>query len=346
MRATREFGYSRQVAAEHANLLHTAPRLRGFVPLLTRAIKVRRAVRGPLRPTWSVELEALATVLHHYSKSTAFLPVHVHRRAIDSFGVRSPLEGATHREPDNANGVPVQWFRRAESAPDRVLVYLHGGGYGIGSVRSHTDIMCRLCAETGGLVLGVDYRLAPEYRFPAQLEDALTVYRWLLKDRKFAPERVILAGESAGGALTISTMVAARDQKLPLPAAAVCLSPWVDLSISGGSMITNEPFDYLNRRALRAYARRFARAADHRHPLAAPLHADLNGLPPLLVHAGGAEVLFDQAAHLARRARDVGVRVQFDVWPDMFHAFHLFAAFVKEGREAISHVGDFVRTHT
>jgi acetyl esterase/lipase len=220
-------------------------------------------------------------------------------------------------------------------------LYLHGGGYALGSIESHRDLIARLCCATGARALALEYRLAPEHRFPAQLEDALRAYRWLLAEG-VDPRRIVIGGDSAGGGLTVATLVRLRDDGDALPAGAFLISPWVDLEASGATH-HNEPFDYVNRHILRAYARRFAQPGELRHPLAAPLHAELGGLPPMLIHAGGAEVLLDDARRLAARIEAAGGAVELEEWEDMIHAFHIFAPFLARSREAIDSAGRWVR---
>jgi acetyl esterase/lipase len=312
---------------------------------VNRVVRLRRRMRGPLRPTWTHEFETFAVFLHHYAKRSIYLPLSMQRRATEALTPSSEFVAAAEFEPVSAGGVPAVWLARPDSDPSRVLLYLHGGGYSVGSVDSHRDLLARMCAATGAVVLAPNYRLAPEHPYPAQLDDALAVYRWLL-ERGTDPSRLVVGGESAGGGLTLSLLMALRDAGDVLPSGGVCLSPWVDLEATSGSMSTNARYDYVSRKVLRTYARRFVPDGNHRLPLASPVHGDLSGLPPLLIHAGGAEVLLDESVLLARRARDAGVDVELDIWQDMIHAWHVFAGFVPEGVEAIEHVGAFVRRRT
>lgn len=313
---------------------------------LHAGVRARRRLRGPLRPTWTPELETFAALLRAYARQSIYLPLRVQRRAPGSMIPPGAEVTAARLTPVDAGGVPGAWIDQPDSDPTRVVYYLHGGGYVIGSIESHRELLCRLAAATGARVLAIDYRLAPEHRFPAQLDDALAAYRWLLHHAGIDPGKIAIAGESAGGGLTMSTLVAARDAGLPLPAAAVVLSPWVDLAVANGSLVSNARFDYLSAPVLRRFRAHFAHPRDWRDPLASPVRADLAGLPPLLVHAGGAEALVDDACALARKARGDGVAVELDVWTDMIHAWHMFASFVPEGREALERIGDFIATHT
>ncbi len=289
---------------------------------LLGAARWRRSVRGPLRPTWSLEHEAFTRVMHHYSKRSTWLPLAVQRRAVHALG-RPPDDPRVEVERVVARGVPCAWIRPRDADRERVLVYLHGGGYSIGSIESHRHFITRIAARAGVVALAVDYRLAPEHPFPAQLDDARAVWRHVL-EAGVDPRRVVLAGESAGGGLTMSTLLATRDAGEPLPAAAAVLSPWVDLTLEARAIDDNARYDYLHRAVLETYVRRVARDHDRRDPLLSPIYGDLAGLPPLLVQVGGAEALLDDARTLASRAREHGVEVTLSEYADMIHAFMLF----------------------
>ena len=248
--------------------------------------------------------------------------------------------------PVDAGGVPAEWIVPPGAAEGRVLLYLHGGGYVVCSVNTHRDLMARLARAAGGRALGIDYRLAPEHPFPAAVEDATAAYRWLVS-RGTAPARIAIAGDSAGGGLTLATLVALRDAGDPLPAAAACLSPWVDLEGIGASMTTKAAVDpFVRKEMIQFMAQQYLGDRDPRTPLAAPLYADLHGLPPLLIQVGTAEILLDDATRIAERARAAGVEVSLDVWDDMIHVWQLFAPILPEGQQAIEHIGAFIRART
>jgi acetyl esterase/lipase len=248
--------------------------------------------------------------------------------------------------PIDAGGVSAEWFSQPTSHPDRVLLYFHGGGYSTGSINSHRDFLARLCIASGMRVLAADYRLAPEHPFPSQLEDAHRVYDWLLDRESIAPGRIVLGGESAGGGLTLATLVSLRDRGLPLPAAAVLISGWFDLKSRSPSMQTNSHYDFVTRLGIRAMANRYAPPSEHSNPLASPVYADLHGLPPLLIQVGAAETLLDDSLRVAESARKAGVEVSLEVWPDMIHAWHVFAPMLEEGRRAIDRIGEFAVRQT
>ena len=246
----------------------------------------------------------------------------------------------------DANGVPGEMVRADGASGDGVTLYLHGGGYVIGSPATHREFARRLSRATGGEILTLDYRLAPEDPFPAPVEDAVAAYRWLL-DRGREPSQVSVAGDSAGGGLTVATLVSAREQGLPMPACGVCLSPWVDMEGLGDSMSSRAHSDpMVQRDGLVAMAGVYLGGADPRSPLAAPLHADLTGLPPLLIQVGSRETLYDDATRLADKARDAGVEASFESWDEMIHVWHLFAPLLDEAQQAIERVGEFIREKT
>ena len=246
----------------------------------------------------------------------------------------------------NAGGVTAEWVTAEGASDSRVVLYFHGGGYIIGSPRTHRAMLAELSQASGARVLALDYRLAPEHPFPAPVEDSIASYRWLLNEG-YDPSRIAVGGDSAGGGLTVSALVQLRYLGLPLPAAGVCISPWVDMEGLGESMETRAGADpMVGKENLMVSAKTYLGGADPRAPLAAPLYADLRGLPPLLIQVGDAEVLLDDSTRLAGVAREAGVEVQMDVWDDMIHVWHLFAPILPEGRQAISQAGDFIKKHT
>lgn len=243
----------------------------------------------------------------------------------------------------DAGGVPAAWLSAPGAAADRVVLYLHGGGYTIGSSETHAELAARLAGAAGARALVIDYRLAPEHPHPAAVEDAVSAYRFLLAEG-IKPSRLAVAGESAGGGLTLATLVALRDRGMPLPAAAACLSPWADLEATGASITGNAGKDPLiPDGALPLMASVYLAGADARAPLASPLHAALSGLPPLFLQVGTDEVLLDDARRLAERARAAGVQVTLDEWEGMIHGFQAFPAIIEEARQASDRAAAFLR---
>jgi acetyl esterase/lipase len=252
----------------------------------------------------------------------------------------------TSLQPVDVGGIPGEWIAGPGASDDRVVFYLHGGGYVIGSIATHRAMVARISQAAGARVLVIEYRLAPEDAFPAAVEDATTAYRWLLA-QGVDPARVVVAGDSAGGGLTVAALVSLRDAGDTLPAAAVCLSPWTDLEGTGESMTTKAEVDpMVQREGIEMMANLYLAGADPRTPLASPIYADLHGLPPMLIHVGTAEVLLDDAVRLAERSRAAGVEVVLEPWEDMIHVWHCFAHILPEARQAIDRVGEFIRELT
>lgn len=268
------------------------------------------------------------------------------RVAFDQLGKQQQLAPGTKIEAVLAGGVKADWFTVPESENDRVILYLHGGGYIFGSPTSHRGMISRLAKAARARVLALDYRLAPEHPFPAAVEDSTAAYRWLLA-QGYRPGKIAISGDSAGGGLTFATLVALRDAKVPLPAAAVPISPWVDLEGTGESMKTRAAVDpMVQKEGTLGIAAQFLGATDPRNPLAAPLYADLTGLPPLLIHVGDHEVLLSDATRIAENAKQAGVKVDLKIYPEMIHVWHTFADTLPEARQAIEEIGAFVRAHT
>jgi acetyl esterase/lipase len=255
-----------------------------------------------------------------------------------------PPPADVHYEPTAIGGVPGEWARANGGAVDGALLYFHGGGYCVGSVRTHRLLVGALSRACGVPVLSLEYRLAPEHPHPAAVDDGVAAYRALLAGGMPAG-RVVLAGDSAGGGLTAATLLAGRAAGLPPPAAAVCISPWFDLALSGETMVTKVDVDPMCKpQLLRLMAAAYLGAVDPQAPGASPLYADLAGLPPMLLQVGTAETLLDDSRRFAARAERAGVRVTLEVWEDMIHVWHAFAMVLPEGQQAIDRIGAFVRT--
>lgn len=290
-------------------------------------------------------LEAIITMLRQTAEARdgADMTTAEWRAAYDALGQMFPVVPDTCFSEVDAGGVRAEWVVAPTADVGRTVVYLHGGGYCIGSLTSHRAMLSHLSAAAAARVLAVDYRLAPEHPHPAALDDAVTAYRWALTDGGALAARSVLGGDSAGGGLTVATLVALRDAGEPLPAAAVCLSPWTDLTASGTSITTKAAEDPMVRVE---DLERWAAAYRGRTPASAssvsPLFADLAGLPPMLLDVGTSEVLLDDARRLAERARAAGIDVTLTVADDMLHVWHFFAGTVPEADEAVARVGEFI----
>ncbi len=314
-------------------------------PVLRATIGARRRLLGPKRPSWTLEMEIVAEFMRLYSPVLMRLSPELQRKGAASILKSSALAEETGRERARVNDMDAEWFIPARESHEAVLYYLHGGGYVLGSLSTHQNLISGLSADAGCRAFAIDYRLAPEHPFPRAVEDAVEGYRYLI-DRGIAPSRIVIAGESAGGGLTLSTLLELRARGLPQPAAAVLISPWCDLEGRGASLALQADTDYITKPYLDLCARWLLDGKDPRHPLASPVHADLAGLPALYIQAGGSEGLLDDSIRVAQRAREAGVDVDLDVHPDMVHAWHVFASFLPEARLAIRRVGEFVRRKT
>jgi acetyl esterase/lipase len=241
---------------------------------------------------------------------------------------------------------PALVLEDPQVAPQGVALYLHGGGYVVGSAHTHASLAARFARAASLRSFVLDYRLAPEHPFPAPVEDSLAAYRQLLEEGWLA-EEIVIAGDSAGGGLTVATMIAARDAGLPQPAAAAVFSPWVDLTLSGRSMTSRASDDPIfTREAIDRYAARYLRSEQERRaPLASPMFADLTGLAPMVVQVGSNELLLDDAVRLAERAVDAGVEVTLQVWAGLPHVFQNSVGLIDEADHALEEAARFVGRH-
>ena len=241
--------------------------------------------------------------------------------------------------PTSADGITAEWIA-APDARSGMMLYLHGGGYALGSISTHREIVSRLSRATSMRALLIAYRLAPEHPFPAALEDTLTAYRRLLK-QGHDPSRIIIAGDSAGGGLTLAALVALRDASEPLPAGAIIMSPWTDLAHTGASIESKKDADpVLTLESSRMHAQYYAGENALDNPLISPLYADFSGLPPLLIQVGSDEILLDDAVRCAEKAKAAGVDVTLEVWEGMFHVFQLVPN-LPESKTAVANIARF-----
>jgi epsilon-lactone hydrolase len=225
---------------------------------------------------------------------------------------------------------------------DNIILFFHGGGFTIGSTRDHLDLCGKLSRSANSCVLSVDYRLAPENKFPAALEDCLISYLWLLK-QGIDPSNIVLAGISAGGTLVLSTLLYLKEKGVKLPAGAVCMSPAVDMLFQGHSIITNRGKDWITPERLENIRKIYLKGIDPKNPLASPLYGDLNGLPPILIQVGSHELLLDDIINFHKKAKDSAVEVSFELWKDMFHCFQIFSSNIGEGQKAIEDAGEYIK---
>jgi epsilon-lactone hydrolase len=246
----------------------------------------------------------------------------------------------------SAGGVDGEWMSPAHAPVDKAILYFHGGGFRIGSVTSHRDLIAQIALAGGCRVLAVNYRLAPEHPFPAALDDALAAYGWML-GRGLKSGNIAFAGDSAGGNLALAAMLALRERRLPLPAAAVLMSPWTDLAATGASYISRAEADPIHQRPMiLALAKNYLGGqGDPCDPLVSPLYADLAGLPAFLIQVGDRETVLDDSVMLADSARAAGVDVHLEIWDGMIHVFQMFGAELPEAQQAIASIAQFLNRH-
>jgi epsilon-lactone hydrolase len=296
----------------------------------------------PVRISWNAELLRVALRIVNRRPGRRLQPaakVRERLRRIEPF-VPAPPKG-TATLAFEADGIQAVRIDVPQARRDRCVLFFHGGGYSYGNAPLYNDFMWRVGTAARTSVLYFDYRLAPEHPFPAALNDAVRVARWVAT--QFDPQRIAFVGDSAGGGLVLATMKKLRDQADTLPRAAVALSPWTDLALTGQSLRTNYKADpMMDAAQFPAIAKRYLGEADPRNPYVSPLFGDAAGLPPTLIHAGSDEVLLDDAVRMAEAMRAAGCEVELDVWSKMPHVWHLYARILPEGRQAIDRIGHFL----
>ena len=273
------------------------------------------------------------------------LDIAAQRARMDRLAEFFTVPDGTEVEQGRVGGVLGTWVRAKHARGDAVLRYLHGGGYVVGSSTSHRHIVAAL-SEAGGMsVFAPDYRLAPEHPFPAAVEDGVAAYKSLL-DSGVDPAKIAVAGDSAGGGLTLATLLAARDKGLPMPACAVAISPWTDLSQGGEAYRTRLKRDpMITKDGLDAMSAAYLAGTHAKTPLASPAFADFKGLPPILIQVGTEEALHSDAEAAKARAEEAGVEVSFESWAGMMHVWHAFYPMLSEGRDAIARIGSYLKAH-
>jgi len=280
-------------------------------------------------------------MLKHRTRNDATVEQKRRRAAVAERLVPGPPPG-TRTLAIDAGGVRADRIATRASQPGRHILFLHGGGFIAGSPSLYRQLTWRIASAARASVVSLDYRLAPEHPFPAALDDAVAAYCWLLAQGA-APQRVAVMGDSAGGGLALSLLLRLRDEGVPLPAAAVALSPWTDLAMTGRSFTANAGADpLLSAEQARRFVGYYLGGADPRSPYASPLYGEPAGLPPTIIQVGSDEVLRDDAVRMAERMRAAGCRVELEIWPRMPHVWHLFAPVMPEAHHAIARIGEFV----
>jgi len=264
------------------------------------------------------------------------------RGRIEKLASKSKPYGKIQVVPVDADSVPSEWLIPPDAPQDRALMYIHGGAWFMGSTKTHRGFVSKLAYASGIRALSINYRLAPENPFPAGLDDCISAYEWLLQSG-ISSKKIVVAGDSAGGNLTLALLVALRDAGKPLPAGVIAISPATDLAATGESYKTRIHLDpFFTNMGASTILQDYITDHDPRHPLISPLYADLRGLPLLLIHVGDHEMLLDDAVRFGERAVASGVEAQTVVWPKMFHVFQMFAPFLPEARRANTQIVKFI----
>jgi monoterpene epsilon-lactone hydrolase len=262
--------------------------------------------------------------------------VELQRRDHDLAVSKAPVATGVEILRSMSDGGPIEWLIPLGRAGSGVLLWFHGGGFGMGSCGSARGMVSHLAAMTGARGVTLDYRLAPEHPFPSAVEDAFAAYRWLIEKQGVDPKKLVVGGDSSGGGLALAMLASVRDANYAPPAGVLCFSPWVDLSLSARSLTSNAATDpQVTRAGLEGMASRYLRDVDPESPLASPLFGELKGLPPLLIQVGEAEALLDDSVRLARAATEAGCDVTLDSWPKMIHVWQAFAPGLAEGTAAL-----------
>lgn len=265
------------------------------------------------------------------------------RRFYDQWG--TPVAVDIEVSERQVGGVPAYLLTPPGADRTRIGLWLHGGGYVFGSQLSHGSMVGEAARSAGIPFLHPQYRRAPEHKYPAALEDAVSVYAALLEDG-WAPEAIVVAGDSAGGGLVLATLLAARDRGLPMPQAAACLSPWTDLAGTGATFTAKESIDPLiTRSVVDDVAEAYLAGTAPETPYASPHYGEVHGFPPVLIQVGEREMLHSDAERFAAKLAAVGVPVQLEVWPGMVHVWHLHHSRLAKAREALARLGAFLRAH-
>lgn len=268
------------------------------------------------------------------------------RGSVDNMGDKAPSLSGISSEKIVVGGVNVcHFFPEKVNSSQKLMIYLHGGGYVMGSSRSHRPLLEHLCLAFEGSVYSIDYSLAPEAPFPIALNEVLGVYAQILSAGKSA-KKIVIAGDSAGGGLALASLVNFREEGLEMPACGVLISPWTDLAMTGESVLSCAPFDpIVKREALSEFGSMYLGGALPTTPLASPLYANFHGLCPILVQVGGTEVLLDDSLRLRKKLESAAVTTELQVWDEVVHVWHLFAPILEKGKEAINDAAKYANAH-
>ena len=324
----------------HGSYRHRAKNLWDLVCAST-AVAVRRARGAPLRETWSLEFEAANNFSRYQMRrALSMASVAEARELIDSIRFNSPLPERIGIHDSTMSSVKGVWLEPDSRKSDRTILYFHGGGYAF-FAKAHINMIGHIASAAKARTFALDYRLAPEHPYPAQLEDAYAAYEALL-DSKCEPRNLILAGDSAGGHLVLSLLDRLRKSHAALPALGVCLCPWTEIGGSTSALYDNDHYDWVQGAHTQHFARLLIGSASPAAMSISPMDFDIAGFPPLYVQAGGREALFDMIVRFANRVADAGSEITLDVWPEMTHDFQAYGEFLQESKQALARIGDAV----
>jgi epsilon-lactone hydrolase len=301
-------------------------------------VSARRALKGPRLPSWNWFAELATQMLKRHTLAVFRMgDVNEARLYVDSVVISSPALSEVSITPVVQEKFRGSWFAVKNTEPSVSVLYFHGGGYSF-YPKAYANFIALITLAARSKTFALDYRLSPEHRFPAQLEDALNAYRWLL-EKGTDPDRLVIAGDSAGGNLTLALLLAARESKLPRPALAIGLSPPTDFETD---FIGDGGFDWIEKRMLEQWANWYCDSAERRNPLVSPRWADLSGLPPIYIQAGRAEILRDSILAFADCAQKQGADVVLQTWEDMNHDFQIFGLDSPQSAEALRRIGQVI----
>lgn len=303
-----------------------------------------RLRHGPLFPGWSFSFEVTTRLLKFRAESVNVLTLDEQRRLQEIAGDQEAKRMSSKVERKNVRigGIDGEWFVPKGKNPQRVILYLHGGGFIVGSSRTHGEMLMRLALAADARIFAPNYRLAPEHKHPAQIDDCRAAYEALLAEG-ISPQKLIIAGDSAGGNLALVLPLLLRENKIALPAAIAALSPWVDVGRRGGSLSAHEKYDWATPADFDHWVESYLDKQDPQHPLVSPIYADLQGLPPLRIDIGTAEMLLDQVRDFAARAKEANLIVDFREIPGMVHNSYLLAGYFPECQAAIDDLGVWMK---
>ena len=274
------------------------------------------------------------------------MPVKITRNSLEKLSGMAKLPKGVHYEKVEFDGISAEWCTPDNLKNTGVILYFHGGGYVAGSIRTHRGTTGRLAQASKTKCLSVEYSLAPEKPFPAGLDDAIKAYQWLLK-QGFDSKKIVISGDSAGGGLSVATLLRLRDEKFPMPAAGVLMSPWLDLECTGESATTLADKDpMVVPGALREMGLFYTTKDNLRHPYTSPLYADLKGLPPFYIQASSSEVLYDDTTRFEKKLKEAGVVCEVEYWKNMMHVWQAYAPILPEAQKAINKLGEYIEQKT